>query len=56
MSNSAARSLLPVVAIAEAATGVALLIVPSLVGRLLIGEEFTGVSITLARVLGIDPS
>ena len=35
------------------ATGLALLIVPSLVGKLLLGEELTGVAIPLARVLGI---
>src|SRR6476469_8458143 len=40
-------------AVLEAATGVALLIVPSLVGRLLFGEEFTGIVIPVARVLGI---
>ena len=37
----------------EAATGLALLIVPSLVGRLLLGEELTGVAIPVARVAGI---
>ena len=37
----------------EAATGVALLIVPSLVGQLLFGEELTGVAIPAARVAGI---
>ncbi len=31
----------------------ALLIVPSLVGRLLLGEELTGVAIPVARVAGI---
>jgi hypothetical protein len=40
-------------AIAEAATGVALLLVPSLVGRLLFGVELTGIAIPVARVLGI---
>ena len=40
-------------AVAEAATGAALLIVPSLVGRLLLGEELTGVAIPVARVAGI---
>ena len=40
-------------AVAEAATGLALLIVPSLVGRLLLGEELTGVAIPVARVAGI---
>jgi hypothetical protein len=37
----------------EAATGLALLVVPSLVGRLLLGEEFAGVALVLARVTGI---
>ncbi len=37
----------------EAATGVALLIVPSLVGKLLFGEELTGVAVPAARVAGI---
>jgi hypothetical protein len=40
-------------AVAEAFTGLALLIVPSLVGRLLLGEEFTGIAIPVARVAGI---
>jgi hypothetical protein len=40
-------------AVAEVATGLALLIVPSLVGQLLLGVEFAGVTITVARVAGI---
>jgi hypothetical protein len=40
-------------AVGEAATGVALLIVPSLVGRLLFGERLTGVAIPVARLTGI---
>lgn len=40
-------------AVGEAATGMALLMVPSLVGRLLFGEELTGVAIPVARVTGI---
>ena len=44
---------LTVAAVAEVATGLALLIVPSLVGRLLFGAEFTGIVIPVARVLGI---
>jgi hypothetical protein len=36
-------------AVGEASTGLALLIVPGLVGRLLLGEELTGI----ARVAGI---
>src|SRR6188768_937951 len=44
---------LVVAAVSEIATGVALLIVPSLVGRLLLGEELTGIAIPVARVTGI---
>ena len=40
-------------AVGEAATGLALLIVPSLVGKLLLGAELTGVAIPVARVTGI---
>ncbi|MBF9234602.1 hypothetical protein [Microvirga alba] len=40
-------------AVAEAATGLALLVVPALVGRLLLGEELTGVAMPVARVTGI---
>ena len=40
-------------AIIEAATGLALIIVPSLIGRLLFGAEFTGVANPAARVTGI---
>lgn len=37
----------------EAATGLALLIVPSLVGLLLFGEELTGLATPIARLTGI---
>jgi hypothetical protein len=47
------KKVLTVAAVVEVATGVTLLIVPSLVGRLLLGAEFTGVSIPVARVTGI---
>ena len=47
------KKVLVLAAVGEAATGVALLIVPSLVGRLLLGEELTGVAIPVARVAGI---
>ena len=40
-------------AVAEVATGLALLIVPSLVAHLLLGEELTGVAVPLARLAGI---
>ena len=47
------KKLLALAAFSEAATGLALLILPSLVGRLLLGAELTGVAIPVARVLGI---
>ena len=37
-------------AVGEGATGLALLIVPSLVGRLLLGEELSGIAVPVARV------
>jgi hypothetical protein len=40
-------------AVGEAIVGLALLIVPSLVGQLLLGEDLTGVAIPVARVAGI---
>src|SRR5512139_1340738 len=39
--------------VGETGTGLALLIVPSLVGRLLLGEELSGIAIPVARVAGI---
>jgi hypothetical protein len=47
------KSVLIFVAVAEAATGLALLVVPSLVGQLLLGEDLTGVAVPVARVAGI---
>ena len=47
------KKLLPITALAEAATGLALLVVPSLAGRMLLGTELSGVSIVIARVAGI---
>ena len=47
------KKALTVAAVLEVATGMALLIVPSLIGRLLFGEEFTGIVTLVARVLGI---
>jgi hypothetical protein len=49
----AMSKVLVLAAVSEAATGAALLIVPSLVGRLLLGAEPAGVAIPVARVLGI---
>jgi hypothetical protein len=47
------KRVLVLAALSEAATGAALLIVPSLVGQLLFGVELTGVALTVARVTGI---
>ena len=47
------RRVLVVAAFGEVATGLALVIVPSLVGLLLLGGELTGVAIPVARVAGI---
>ena len=47
------KKLLTLAAVAEVATGVTLLIAPSLVGRLLFGAELVGASIPVARVTGI---
>jgi hypothetical protein len=40
-------------AISEAVTGLALLIAPSLVGQLLLGEPLSGVAVPVARVAGL---
>jgi hypothetical protein len=45
------KKVLTVAAVVEVATGMALLIVPSLVGQLLFGAELTGIVIPVARVL-----
>jgi len=47
------KKLLALAAVAEAVTGLALIVAPSLVGRLLLGAELTGIAMPLARVLGI---
>ena len=47
------KKVLTVAAVAEAATGAALIVAPSLVGRLLFGAEFTGVANPAARLTGI---
>ena len=47
------KNSLLVAAVAEAATGLALMIFPSLVGRLLLGDDLTGVAVPVARVAGI---
>jgi len=47
------KKVLVFAAVAETATGLALLLVPSLVGLLLLGEELTGLVIPVGRVAGI---
>jgi len=47
------KKILIFAAVAEATTGLALLIVPSLVGQLLLGAELNGLAVTVARVAGI---
>ena len=47
------KKVLVFAAFGEAATGLALLLVPSLVGRLLLGEDLAGIAIPVARVAGI---
>jgi hypothetical protein len=47
------KKLLIVIGLGEAAAGLALLTVPSLVVPLLFGQEPTGVAVALARVTGI---
>ena len=47
------KKVLVFAAVAEAVTGLPLLIVPSLVGQLLLGQHLAGVAIPVARVTGI---
>jgi hypothetical protein len=49
----AMKKVLMFAAVGEAATGLALLIVPSFVAQLLLGEGLDGVAIPVARVAGI---
>ncbi len=51
--RDATKWVLIVAAVGEVGTGLALLIVPSLVGRLLLGEELSGMAIAVAGVAGI---
>lgn len=47
------KKVLVFAAVSEVATGLALLIVPSLVGQLLFGAEVSGIAMIVARVTGI---
>ena len=53
LGEDAMKKVLVLAAVSEAVTGLALLIVPSLVVQLLLGEELTGIAIPVARVAGI---
>ena len=53
MNSRHTASVLVLAAVGEAATGAALMIVPSWVGHLLLGAEPTGIGVILARVAGI---
>jgi hypothetical protein len=44
---------LALAAVSEVATGMALLLVPSLVGQLLLGAKLAGIAATVARVTGL---
>lgn len=49
------EKLLALAAVAEAATGLALLLAPAFVARLLLGpDDLTGIAVVLARVTGIS--
>jgi len=47
------KKALNIAAAGEALTGLALLVVPSLIGQLLLGQQLAGVAIPVARVTGI---
>ena len=47
------KKILIFAAAGEVVTGLALLVIPSLVGWLLLGEELAGVAVPIARVTGI---
>jgi len=47
------KAVLVFVAIAEGATGLALLLLPEGVAQMLLGSELTGIAVTVARVAGI---
>jgi hypothetical protein len=52
--ETAMRKLLALAALGEAATGLALLVYPVIVIRLLFGAEITGAGVILSRITGIS--
>jgi hypothetical protein len=53
MDGGTMKNALTFAAVAEVATGLALLIAPSLVGQVLLGQQLAGVATPVARVAGI---
>jgi hypothetical protein len=53
MNGRTVKNVLALAAISEAATGVALLIAPWLVGQMLLGEQLAGAAVPVARVAGM---
>jgi hypothetical protein len=53
LETDSMKWVLVLAAVSEAATGIALLLMPSLVGQLLLGADLTGTAATVARVAGI---
>ena len=47
------KKILIMTGVLEAGTGLALIVAPALVGRLLLGAELAGVAVVIARVAGI---
>jgi hypothetical protein len=47
------KKILIFAAVAEVLTGLALLVVPSMVGQVLLGQQLAGVAVPVARVAGI---
>ena len=48
------KGVLPLAAVAEAATGLLLLLSPSIVVRLLFGAEITGAALAVSRIAGVS--
>ena len=53
LNDGTTKTALIVAAVCESATGLALLVAPSLVGQMLLGEQLAGVASPVARVAGI---
>ena len=51
--RATAKIALPLAALAETATGLALALFPSLIGQLLLGDQLDGIAASVARVAGI---